>query len=268
MKRFTLICIYLSGCFIGKAQITGDSLYESGQYFQAAIAYEKEAFFAPNSELQDQLILKRAYAYKALGNYTKAFNITSRISKKSDSLYKVVLYERILLAYLSDEYQKAHNELLKWQVRYGENSEEILSLRFLTLVQIEKMEEAQEILNQYASELSINQEEVSSLLEANWQLKNPDKAYMLSLVLPGVGQMYAGHFFKGVFSGVVQTGLVIFTAWNVYHGYFFTGGMTGATLFYTFYLGGARYARNLTIQYNDRVKSELVNEFLDIASKK
>ncbi|WP_421877748.1 tetratricopeptide repeat protein [Marinoscillum sp.] len=267
MKRFTLICICLSGCFIGNAQLSGDSLYESGQYFQAAVAYEKEAFFASSAEVRDELLLKKAYSYKALGNYSKAFDITSRIGKRNDSLNRQVLYERILLTYLSEEYQKAQNELLKWQVKYGEQSEETIPLKFLTLVQIDRLEEAKEFLNANASTLEMEQQEVDSFFEKKWKLKNPDKAYMLSLFLPGVGQMYAGHFFKGMFSGVVQTGLVVFTAWNVYNGYFFTGGMTGAALFYTFYLGGARYARNLTIEYNDQVKSKISSKFLQTVTK-
>ncbi|MEQ9307255.1 MAG: hypothetical protein RJQ14_25295 [Marinoscillum sp.] len=268
MKRFLLICICLSGYFTVKAQSAGDSLYQSGEYFRAALAYEKEYFFSTNSELRDEILLKKAYAYKALGEYSKAFDVTSRIRIGYDSVHRLVLYERILLAYLAKEYQKSYNELLKWQVKYGADTEMILPLRFLTYVQVNKLEDAMILMEKYATELSLNEDDVEGFLERKWKIKDPERAYNLSLVLPGVGQMYAGHFFKGVFSGLTQTGLVAFTAWSLYTGYFYSGGMTGAALFSTFYLGGARYAKTLTIEHNKQVRSKISNKFLTLITKK
>lgn len=268
MKQFLSICTCLFACYFGSAQGRADSLFGRSEYFEAAIAFEQEAFEAGRSVDRTVPLLKKAYCYKALGEYQEALDITSRITRyDSDSLRKMVMYERILLAYLLEDYPLAQNELIKWDLRFEEDDLQVLPMKFLVQVSLGQIDEARALLNERHEDLQLTVSQAASLLPEKWKLKNTRKAYNLSLFLPGVGQMYAGHFFKGVVSGTVQAGLVAFTAYHLYHGYFFSGGMTGAALLYTFYLGGARYAGQLAERNNEAKKASLKGQFLEAIKK-
>ncbi len=266
MKQYLLICICLSGFYSIKAQNHADSLFASEDYLNAAVEYERLAF----EEKKDiaSLLLKKAYCYKAIGDYREAFRTVDRISSvQNDSLNEIVSYEKVILAALSEEWAKAEYGLLMWDLKIKKENTALEQVRFLSLISLGKINEAKTHLRQNFSKLGINSVEANQFFRKKWKLKNPEKAYNLSLILPGLGQMYAGKFWKGAFSGTVQLGIIGFTGYHLYHGYFFTGGMTGAALFYTFYLGGARYARQLAEQYNEQLKSTIKQKFLAIPKK-
>jgi len=266
MKRFLLICIYLFVYFSIDAQSIGDSLFQAGKYFEAAVQYEKEAYFHP--EYQSEMLLKKAYCYKALGKYDQALQITKRINRiNNDSLGRLVMYERIFLSYLLEDFPQAYNQLVQWDFKIQSKDESVEILRFLTLISLEKMEEARVLLEKQGDLYGMERAQVEEILSMNWKLKDPQKAYNLSLFFPGVGQMYAGYFFRGLFSGGLQTVIVAFTAYSFYKGYFFSGAIPGAALFYTFYLGGARYARQLSEKRNSEIKSKLKESFLERIKK-
>lgn len=268
MKRFLSICIFLCGCYSGSGQSAGDSLFAEGQYLEAAVAYEKDVFFATNRSAVAGLLLKKSYCYKALGDYHEALETANRITRMGeDSTRQLVMYERILLNYLKEDYRAANGELLRWELKFKEVSPSVLNLKFLTLVGLGEMQQAEQLVLDHYAHFNISSASANTLFPGKLNWKDPEKAYKISLFLPGVGQMYAGSFFKGLVSGGVQAGLIAFTAFNVYHGYFFTGGMTGAALFYTFYLGGARHARELAEAKNEGIKLDIKRRFLELVKK-
>lgn len=269
MKLFILICIYLFGYSFVNGQRIADSLYSEGEFLEAAIEFEKEAFFSSSVYEKSKFLLWKSYCYKALGDYHKSLSITDRITKfEDDSLRQLVIYERIFLSYFIEDYQLTYNELLKWDLRVAAEDRGVEIYRFLTLVSLGKIEEAKTELTKCRSVFGLGEEEVAHFFSDKWKLKDPNKAYKLSLFLPGIGQMYSGYFFKGVLSGTIQVGLVAFTAYHLYHGYIFTGGMTGAALFYTFYLGGARYASQLAEKKNGEIKEEIKEKFMRLLENK
>lgn len=263
MKLFWSICICLFACLFAKAQ-QADSLFEAGDYRAAAVAYEFEYFTA--GKKNPQLLYRKALCYKELGEYEHSLNILDRISGVfSSELISIqqIQYERIVLAYLIKDYPKAHAEILKYELKFGTGNVDVNTFKFLTLISLGRLAEAEQTLLELEQQGQFNASERKLMAPSDWKLKDPQKAYNLSLFLPGVGQMYAGHFGRGLVSGGVQLALVGFTAWHLYHGYFFTGGMTGAAFFYTFYLGGARHARDLANRRNNRIKASIKQNFIN-----
>ncbi len=72
------------------------------------------------------------------------------------------------------------------------------------------------------TDFNLSEEAIADILPEKTKLKNPQKAYNLSL-LPGIGQWYAGYFWKGVLSGGIQTTLGLFSIYSLVNGYFFSG---------------------------------------------
>lgn len=253
MKWLYFTCIFLCVCFSSKGQQwdKGDSLFLEGKYVLAALSFERMFYDERDAKIGAVYLLKKSFCYKALQEYDNALSVLNRVKlSPRDSLMQLVSFEKILVSYLKGDYQSSYNEVLKYKLLFGQTDQDILFIEALNLIAIYKWDEAKRLLIDNHDILSISMSDIDLIFDGNPKPKNPDKAFNLSMFLPGVGQMYAGHPFKGFLSGGIQAGLVGFSAFALYKGYFFTGGLTGVALFYTFYFGGARYARELTEKRN------------------
>ncbi|MEP3580413.1 MAG: hypothetical protein ABJN36_00410 [Cyclobacteriaceae bacterium] len=217
------------------------------------MSFERMYYESLDDKVRAGNLLKKAFCYKALSQYDKALEALNRIRlTPRDSVMKIVSYEKVLAYYLNEDYQASYNEVLKNKLLFGPKDPDIVCFEALNLIAVYKWKEAERLLldNEELLELSVT--DIETVFDGNKTPKNPDKAFNLSMFLPGVGQMYAGYPFKGLLSGGIQAGLVGASAYALYKGYFFTGGLTGVALFYTFYFGGARYARELAQKRNEK----------------
>lgn len=87
-----------------------DSLFLSGNYFEASIEYEYLIFKAEQRDSVNLYKYKKALCYKKLNNFNKALEELQSIyfdNPKNDSLHRFVSYEQALCYYLNGEPQKA-----------------------------------------------------------------------------------------------------------------------------------------------------------------
>jgi tetratricopeptide (TPR) repeat protein len=261
MRQFWLICIFLFGSFISEGQDAqrADSLFEAGNFSESAIYFERVAFGSNERHASAAALSKKAICYKALGDFEKSMDVLKRISVSglSDSFKIQVSFEKMTVNYLLDKYEESYREVLKHRLLYGE-SPDLLRMEILDLLALNKWVEAKKIVLINAELFHLSEEDINEIFPKKLKPKNPDKAFNLSFFLPGVGQMYAGYPIKGIVSGGIQAVLVAFSAYNLYNGYFFTGGMTGVAFFYTFYFGGAKYASELAVK-NNQQKSAIIS---------
>lgn len=226
---------------------------------EASVAYEYAVFKAVEPIYRSKLMLKRAYALKQQGSFERAFDNLQRIDiyVLPDSMAKNVLYESALNAFLAERYDQSLSKLEELKI-YPDSEMEgrNLILEILTLNEMKEWTKAHEHFLSYKKKFA------PSLQDPYLQkikMKNSERAFNLSYFLPGVGQMYAGYFWKGFLSGFINVGTVAFAGYSFLTGYYFSGAFTGVTLFYIFYNGGARYAEVLAEQYN-REKGEEFNK--------
>lgn len=256
ITRYYLICIFLCVPFFTNGQASfADSLFQTGDYNYAKLEYERLAYSSTDRSIVNNALLKKGYCYKTLGNYAEAYKTIERANLfgDNDSMNYVMRFEIAINAYLAQEYTVALNQLLQidYFIKDQKKKDETLFLQILCLNELQRWEEAKEKFAVYIelNNLNENPDEVYAFLEKP-KLRDPKKAETLSYILPGVGQMYAGYFGKGLFSSFTQLVLVSFGAYSIYEGYFFTGAFTGIGLFYAFYSGGIRHARFLTEKKN------------------
>lgn len=256
--KYLLTCTFLCVTFLTKAQFEkADSLKAAGNFKIAALEYERVVYQNLGPEIINKALLYKGLCLKTQGKFNEAFNTFNRANLflVQDSLNFRIRYELSLAAYLSDNYPAAQAQLTQIEYFFKDNGyNDVLYLHILTLNAMRKWDEAKVKYEQYAknNNIALSAEEAYSFLPKT-KLKNPDKAEKISYFLPGIGQMYAGYFGKGLISSLIQAGLVGFGAYSLYEGYFFTGALTGIGLFYSFYTGGARHAKYLAMRKNEEL---------------
>ncbi len=252
--RYCLICIFLCAPCFSKAQIAlGDSLYLAGDFSKAFIAYEYSLFKRSSPSQINLILLKSAHCLKQIGKFEKARVVLDGADFYSgtDSLRFLLFYEYAINSMLANKYDLA---LSKMEEMHNEFSDTIklatlLPLEIIALNELHRWPEAHKKYLQLATNKSYPDPYKKIL---SFKMKNPDKAFALSYYFPGAGQMYAGYFWKGLVSTLLNAGLIYFSVWNFANGYFFSGAFTGVALFYLSYNGGAKYAATLATQQNEK----------------
>lgn len=248
--------------FFSKAQQQlADSLVAVGKLTEASIAYEYAIYKEPELTKRVRLMVQRAYVQKNLGQFSNAFNNLQRadIYALSDSLAAIVLYESAFNAYMAEMFDQSLSKLVELETYSHINKRQASLIEILNLNALSRWDEAHQKFLKFCDMYGLTVEDPYADPKA-LKMKNPEKAFNLSYFLPGVGQMYAGYFWKGFLSGFINLAAVGFAGYSFYTGYYFSGAFTGVTLFYIFYNGGARYAEVLAEQYNEKKGEALRNK--------
>ncbi len=245
-----------------------------GDYEYAAVEYERIVYNNPPPDVVNQALLKEGLCYKALTDYKLASSVLSRANLflDQDSTNYVIRYEIALNSYLAEDYPSALSQLTQLEYFFKNNGyDKVLFLHILTLNALRRWEEAKEKYQEYVNvnEVELTVEEAYGFLNKT-KIKDSEKAESLSYFLPGVGQMYAGYFGRGLLSGFLQAVFIGYGAYSLYEGYFFSGALTGVGLFWAFYSGGSRHAKylaqkkneELTAKYNEPIKEALLKREL------
>lgn len=227
--KFFFSFIFLCGIFLSSraAVLKGDSLYTSGQYFEASIEYERMIF---NAESQANLYYykyKKALCYKQLKKFDRALDELQQMyfPDSSDSLFQRVCYEQSLCFYLNGEPAKA---LWKIDDYYHRSSDTdsyrfFMPVRLLCLNETFQWNEAQECfmrliqMQNFPPEKEAEMELMVNNLYKKENLphiRSIKKAENWSRFLPGSGQIYAGKTGEGIDTCIqCESGI----QWFLYH---------------------------------------------------
>ncbi|MBS1505720.1 MAG: hypothetical protein JSS79_03645 [Bacteroidetes bacterium] len=260
MIKFYLTCTFLCAPFFIRAQETkkADSLFFAGQYLQANVEYERLLF--NGSKSINVLLLKKSYCLKAEAKYDLAYNTLARgnFFVGDDSTQFKLYYESALNAFLGEKYDLALSKIQESHYYIPAISHPMIDLlEILTLNHLQKLKDAEAKFITFKTKYHVDDSTNFYMAKRFKKLKNPDKAESISHLLPGVGQMYAGYAGRGVTSLLLQTGMIAFTAYSFFNGYYFSGAFTGVGLFYMFNNGGARHAQYLAEKKNKALIEEL-----------
>lgn len=279
--KYWLQCIFLCvGCLannisaqvsdaaIIKLKMYGDSLYNAGNYYEAALSFDRAAFFSSSIIDKANLLLKKSDAYKQLADYENAELAFSGLdfSKLGDSLMLHVKYEAAYCAYLSGYFEKAESHLEQLNSFVSDSGILVNSYLLNTLILNEegKWQEAKKHLVSYVNKSGQFSDtakkrmfsEIDNLYSSHNlpSMKNINKASHLSMVIPGLGQMYAGYFWEGAGSFALSAATLGLTAFGIYQHYYITSILFGFATFERFYIGNNRRAEFLAKKTNYKRK--------------
>jgi TM2 domain-containing membrane protein YozV len=275
MNRFCLICKFLSVLFLisnesrTQARQMADSLMKGHEYALAAVYYEK-ALFDQNQQvdtvisenfrlLTNTLLNQKIQCQKALRTFEDAWQTAQRfdLNEPNDTLQFKLRYEGALCGYLSQRYNEAYGQIqqTRFYTRDTTLTASLDVLEILTLNELERWTESKVIFARYVSRnrLTIQVDKLYDFLKK--KPKNPDKAQLLSFLMPGLGQIYAGYPKEGLISAGLQALSLGFGVYHVLNKYYLISFFSGAGLFQTFYFGGARRASLMAEETNRKRKA-------------
>lgn len=270
VNRYCLICTFLCAPFFSNGQIElADSLYATGDFSNAAVAYEYALFTGVPPTALNSTLLKKAYCLKQLGKFERAYQGLDRADfyTGNDSIRALVFYEYALNALLAAKPDMALSKIQEMRFEITDSSllNTILPLEIIVLNELGRWTDAHDRFRQFAHIHAIKEDPYPEILSVKF--KNPDKAVTLSYWLPGVGQMYAGYFWKGFISTLLNVSFFGFGGYSILNGYYFSGIFSGIGLFYMSYNGGARYAEVLAKKYNEDKASHFKQRVTDLLTR-
>lgn len=264
ISAYFWICIFLFAPFSENLSARDTSLWtdlmNNNEYRAASVVAERIYFEAETNLKRAQAVLARSWALKHLGEKRQARENLRRVSLRNvpPELEYRIHHERTLLQYLEGEFSDALNSLE--QLRHFVDNQDWLMLsgylEILLLAELERWDEAQKATENYLDDLNASFPTDSVFTDDPPQLKNPDRAEILSSFLPGAGLIYAGNTPGGLGSAAMQLTALGWGAYNVVTGYYLTALFSGGGLFQAFYFGGIERAGSIARSYNQQMKAD------------
>lgn len=243
----------------------GSSLFSQGHltrisnYDSLIVEIERDVFDANNDTARFKTLLYKAQVQKAHHHYEASLVTLHRLDylpeiRRLSSLHR---YEQALVSYLSADFDLA--------ARYYENlterkpSQSFLDstywLHCLIQNQLGHWEQGKAVLKRYseAMALSIDADSLYELIDTN-KMRSPATASLLSVILPGLGQTYAGYPLQGLMSLILTAGATAYSVLHFRDGYYLIGGLSSISLFLRFYGGGIRSAAFFAEQKNQKLQ--------------
>lgn len=249
--------------FIEQLQLA-DSLFESQNYFDAITEYKRLLFFDSSDLFRFYSYYQIGLCYKNGAKYSDAIRyfVFAEINATNDEeLFnsKIQQVRTNILRRTTSRAEKILSEMVN-DKRFVQHKNEIKYWRGWSFIFSDKWEDAYRIFS-----------EIGETHLAQVCLNTCDKLYSVefakysSMIIPGLGQFYAGEYLSGLLS----------LAWNVFAGYLtinafnqeriFDGIVTANLLWFRFYRGNFQNAEKFAEEKNTRIANEtlfyLQNEF-------
>jgi tetratricopeptide (TPR) repeat protein len=245
-----------------------DSLFSKGEYFNAAVEYERAYFYAKGYKEKNEFKYKKSICYKNIGDFEAAKDeiLKIRLFGIADSVRNKYLYQMALLSYLSEDFYQCEKALLQisgQEVPFEIKSNTLL-LGCLNNIALRNFEESQTYGNEFLT-LVVEKRNLDSVLlvfNGFYSKKNLPKlrkgnVFKWVSIIPGMGQIYVGKIGEGISNMCLNAGAFAFGGFQIYVGNYFTGYFVGTLAINKFYFGGRTRAKSLF----DYTNKEKINGF-------
>lgn len=230
-----------------------DQNFAGGNYELAANEYNRALFFGCPE--QDQICLKIANCYFKQHKFEQSIQFYDRayFSSTSDSIKTEAILGKAFSLIIGKNYLMALSELMN--VDSAKNSYHDVKLNFLKGIAyfgLHEDESSEKSFKKCLAKLSMENDSVIDLefkaIKKSEKRFNPHTAWLLSMILPGTGQFYAGEVMEGFNSSLLLGGL-FFSAVLIAEEYsFFIALVTILPWYQRYYMGGANKAERLTME--------------------
>jgi tetratricopeptide (TPR) repeat protein len=256
MKRFVAICMLLCASIISSSQNGLNPTEE-------LILCERGYFESTDPVEQNNWLLKKAFVYHSNGEYLQAINTYDRLRYEmlGDSLLSTVFLKLAANTYLLGDFDEAiafcnmipENDFQKYVIM------DALLIKVLSYSHLGDYQQAHQMINSYIAKLEIGENKKDSLTilmdlfftaELLPVLLDPSRAELLSMLLPGLGHCYSGHYVEGAANFTTHILIAAFSGYAAYKTYYLTAYFGGVNLLMKFYFGTPKRSAYLAERRN------------------
>ena len=231
----------------------GERLFAHGNYDAAITEYKRFLFFHPDDTRIGKVYHNIGLAYRAQGLWTEAITalrlaIHYTTDDESKSEYQLILAVTLIA---TQDYDLAQLELIKVTLRSPSALlyRRALFLRAVAYIYQFRWDEAREVLKNWGTD-----EKLNKLFDA--AIDTPQKsvrvAKILSTILPGAGQVYAGNWRSGINALLLNGALGFLVVDAVLDGRYTDALLRGALAFRRYYRGNTFRAGQAAAQFNQQ----------------
>ena len=241
----------------------GAHLFSLGNYDAAITEYKRFLFFHPDDVRVAETYHNIGRAYRAQGQWAAAIAamraaMLHAIDNETKSTYQLNLAVTLIA---SQNYELAQLELIKVTLRSPSPGllRRAQFLKGVAYLYQFRWEEAQEVLQNYTDD-----DELNALFDST--IRTPRKsvkvAKILSAIVPGAGQVYAGDWLDGLNALVLNGALGFFTVNTALDGYYVDAVLLGTTIFLRYYQGNFYHAGKVAEDFNDQLSRQAASRIL------
>ncbi|MBN2354222.1 MAG: hypothetical protein JXD23_16760 [Spirochaetales bacterium] len=255
----------------------GDFLAGQGLFDEAITSYLKYVFLHPDDPLASAAYRKISRAYTDLGDSSAALRYSALAIQKARGVperrERALERAEILLAFGRYESALIELGLLDPLDLSGPERRRCWFLTGVADTYLGRWKTAGAVFRDYFALSGVYPPEtrtrVLALLEfgARSVPLDPFAAEVLSYVLPGSGQIYAGDLLQGLNSLLVTGAAGALVAWAVVSGDYFDAAMAVVFIFTRFYTGGPYHAARIANERNENRKRMIQRAVFDLLAK-
>ena len=278
ITTFLFLCILLSaGYSTSFAEqdplVLADHFIELKNYDAAITEYKRFIFFHPDDIQVTEIYNQIGLAYRSQGLWQQAIGsmrnaVLNAITDEQKSEFQLDLAVTLIA---SKNYDLARLELIKVMLRNTSDTtyKRSLFLQAITYIYQYQWEEARKILKDYTTDELLNQ-----LFEKAMNLphKSTKVAKVLSAVIPGTGQMFAGKWGEGLNALGLNAVLGCVSVDAILKGYYIDAALWTYFIFRRYYMGNLYRSETAVETHNQeqskRTAEKILQRLQEIANKK
>ena len=265
-----LLCIGTSSLFGGFAAAAeptpltlGTHFAAQGNYDAAITEYKRFLFFHPDDSRSGEVYYNIGLAYKAQELWTEAVTALRTatylaLNNEAKSTYQLALAVTLIA---TQSYDLAQLELIKVVLRKpaAPLRQRALFLQGVAYIYQFRWEAARSVLQDYTTD-----DRLDTLFEAalNSPQKSTGVAKVLSTILPGAGQIYAGDWRDGLNAFLLNGALGFLTIDAVFAEHYTDAVLWAGTFFLRYYRGNTFRAQEAARQFNLRASRQAAEALL------
>lgn len=254
--------------------VFANELFDKKDYEGATNTYRRVIFFDKTEEYRKLCYKNIADCLYATQNYEEAADYyeLAFYQQKTDSTKAEILFRKLSCFLILNNFEYAEIELVNIpdKLTYEQQRRKTFYSAILHF-SIEKYEESKkEFLALIDSTNHEANKKIEDLFAKNDRINrlSPKKAKVLSIVLPGLGQFYAGDVKNGLNSFLLTGGII---TWGILTSINSTAPLdifiTMAPWFQRYYMGGYKKAEIIAENQKKKRRSKVYNQILDEVSK-
>lgn len=245
-----------------------NSLYEIKEYKNAIEAYRRVLFFDSTGFYSPLIYHKIADCLYETSAFSEAANYyeLAYFSEQNDSIKNEVSLKKISCHLIEKEYEMAQEELLSMENKLpNEQAKTKLFYEGILNFALEDYSTSEQSFKQLANDTLA----IHNLFRKNEKVSkiNPKKAKVMSMIIPGLGQFYAGDIKNGINSLVLTTGLFYLGVRMAINTTFIESAITIMPWFQRYYTGGFQKAEIIATERKQQKRYQIYNQVLDELGK-